>query len=723
LRFKPKHLLFSLISIVIIAIGGLAYLINGCLSEGLPSIDELENPDQSLATRVYSEDGELLKYFSTQKRVNLSIDEMPADYIRSLIATEDREFYNHWGVHIGRTVRAVSKTILNVVFGVYQKEGGSTITQQLARKLFIGQENTVCRKVREMATAIQIEQRYTKQEILEMYINTVYYGASAYGLDISAKAYFGKQPSELTMSEIAYLIGVVKGPNVFDVFKHPERALRRRNIVLSMMRDHGVISDDEFWEFSAEEIAVIQKNSKARRGGIAPHFVELIRQKFRDEKRFKKFNILSDGLSIKTTLNARIQRFALAAADSQVNYYQRLFDRKFKWNNNKKLLSTIMNEAISRDTRYRKSKGSERAMMRTTLWKNKSFTDSVKNAVTTIQCGIVVLDPKTGAVKAMVGASPKFMKENFHARHSLNHVTQIRRQPGSSVKPFVYAMAIASGLTPDSLIDCGPMTFTDPVTSQTWSPRTPNKDCDSTNLKTLSEGLRRSINSIAARLITEHTSPALVKDLMQKAGVESPLLAVPALALGAGGEIKPIELASSYSIFANNGYHVQPFYIKNVEDQYNSTIFNKNKTNMITDALDSRIANTICSMMEAVVDRGTGVRVRRILETLDKRALRDVDCAGKTGTTNGNADAWFTGFTPELICGVWVGFDDHRITFDAIGDHGQGGRVSAPIFGMILKDVYNSEELKYNKLRYDWKLGGGDTLLIGGAKAVVRTKE
>lgn len=683
-----KKFLLTLLSLLFLVISLLAlysiYIINDSIGSGkIPSLEELDNPDQSVASRVYSSDGVLLDYFFTERRVNLSIDEIPSSFINALIATEDRAFYDHWGVHISRIFKAAIKTLIG------DKEGASTITQQLARTLYLNQDYTIARKIREAYTAIKIEQRYTKQEILEMYINSVYYGNGAYGLFVASQRYFGKKPFDLTVPEIAYLVGVINRPTGYNAYINYDRALHRRNVVLYMMNEGGVISEDEFESYANEPIILSSEESENSASGIAPHYVEMIRQDLDKNPALSDYNLYNDGLTIYTSLNAKIQEIANAAVEEQLKEYQDLFDKKWSWNRNKSLERTIIKEAIQKTTAYRNASNSRREQIFKELSNNQNFVDSVKNVATTIQCGVVVLEQSTGKILAMVGASPKFMRENPHAKHSLNHVTQIRRQPGSSIKPFVYASAIRNGMRPEDEISCGPFVYIDPVTREEWRPQTGTSDCpDSSSRMTLSEGLRRSVNSVAARLITQKTTPQQVKDLLIRAGIKSPIQAYPALALGAGGEIKPIELAASYSVFSNNGFQVAPYYLTKIEDELGNTLYDKKKSNTISDALDKFTANVTAVMMEGVVNSGTAARLRNIIP-------RSISVAGKTGTTNDNADAWFTGFTPEIITCVWIGFDDQRITFDVIGRDGQGGRAAAPIFGYIIKSIYEDNALGY----------------------------
>lgn len=709
---KLYHYIIILFAISLGTFLGLRYYILNTIEQGpIPSIEELENPEQSLATRVYSQDGKLLDYYFNQKRINLTIDEIPQEFIDALIATEDRQFYRHWGLHINRIMKAIVKMIIS--FGS-DKEGGSTLTQQLARTLYLDQAPTLDRKIREAYTAIQIEKRYTKDEILEMYINQVYYGAGAYGLYTAANNYFGKKPHELDQAEIAYLVGVINMPGRFDAFRNYELGKRRRNLVLSMMADWGAISKESFYNLKEEEIELNYDNEKSSSSGIAPHYIEHIRQNFKNNESLRSYDLYKDGLTIFTTLDSKIQSYLNQAIDEHIAYYQRIFDKSWKWKYHKELEQTLVREAIIRNSKYRKASKSEKAALTRQLKGSSKFIDSVRNVATTIQCGAVVLDPKSGAVLAMVGASPKFMRENRHAKHSLNHVTQIRRQPGSSVKPFVYAASIIdSEITPEDSISCSSYTYSIPDSEDYWAPR-PGYDCDSNEQVSIRFALMKSINSVAARLITQYTSPNKVRSLLQSAGVESPLQAVPALALGAGGEIKPIELATAFCSFPNSGLRPEAFYLSKIEDQYGNLIFEKRKNTKITNVMDSQTADQVTDMMKDVVARGTAGRVRQHFKNWN------ISVAGKTGTTNDNSDAWFTGFTPELVCCIWVGFDDHRVNFDVIGMNGQGGRAAGPIFGKLMQNIYEDEELPYKQNQFDYELRAADTLNIDGAEAVRR---
>lgn len=687
-----RKLLLYLFASTLITTGLIIGLVVYTTSSGMPSLEQLENPPQSLATQIFSEDNEILDHFFVERRVNLPLKDIPKDFINALISTEDKKFYKHWGVDIDRILKATVKNVL----ARRTKEGASTITQQLARNLFLDQSVNLGRKIREAIVAIQIEQTYTKDEILEMYANTVAFGRGAYGINMAAKSYFNKKPLELTTAECAYLVGLLKAPSYYDVRSDEQRAVNRRNLVLSLMRNNNKIDEDHYLEYSEEPINIVRSRGRNNIDDIAPHFVEYIRQKVKHEEKVKNYDLYKDGLIIKTTLNSKIQRYANEAVEEHLLEYQKLFDKKYNWKKNNALLQSIINSAIIRHPLYLSAKKENREEVSQKLRNDQKFLDSIKSVATTIQVGLVVIEPTTGAVLALVGASPKFMRENPDAKYSLNHITQINRQPGSVVKPFVYAMALEKGMTPEDEISCGPFSWTNPETGEVWSPSSGTNECPDISYKmTLTDGLRKSVNSVAARLITQITSPSEVKNVLVKAGVQSKINAVPALALGAGGEFTPLELISAFSIFANEGFAVKPYFLNEVEDKQGDIIYKKNQGSQLTDILSKEVASNMTYMLEQVVNRGTAGRIRTY--------FKGVAAAGKTGTTNKNADAWFIGYTPELLCGVWTGFDDQRINFDVIGLNGQGGRVAGPIWAKLMNKIYSDKSLVFNKKTFNYQ--------------------
>lgn len=687
----PKKLLIILLS----GTGGLALLFAAIVyftvSGNLPSLEQLENPPQNKASQILSEDGEIIDHFFIERRVNVPYSQIPKNFINALITTEDRKFESHWGVDIDRILKA---TIKNILAG-HAKEGASTITQQLARNLFLDQTQTFSRKIKEAATAIQIEDTYTKEEIIEMYANTVAFGRGAYGIQVAARQYFNKKPSELSLSECAYLVGLLKAPARYDAKNNYDRAINRRNLILGMMRDAEVITESEYFEATEQAIKVSQGKKVKRELDIAPQFVESIRQNLNNESKLEEFDIYRDGLIINTTLNATVQRYANEAVEQHLKEFQNTFNKSFKWGSNQKLLASVISDAIRKNPEYRAASKDRKEEVERRLRANPKFIDSAKNTASTIQVGLVVLDPKTGAILAMVGSSPKFIDETNEYKYSLNHANQIHRQPGSAFKPFVYALALKNGLNPQSMVDCGPYSYRDPGSGAVWSPSVTDSDCLSAgSMVTLAEALRKSVNSVAARLVTQNTTASEVKALIEEAGVKSKLSAVPAIALGAGGEVSPLELTAAYTIFANQGRYVEPYYVNSIEDKSGNVIFER-KNKVMNDVIDEGLAQQMTAMMRGVVDAGTAGRIRQI--------FRGVEAAGKTGTTNDNADAWFIGYTPELLCGVWVGFDDQRINFDIIGKYGQGGRAAAPIWALMMNKIYNDPNLPYKKRSFGFQ--------------------
>lgn len=667
------------------------------ISHGLPSLEQLENPKQNFATRVYSADGKLLDHYFIEKRVWLPFDSIPKDFFNALISVEDRSFYDHWGINVSRIFKAMLK---NIAF-MDIKGGASTITQQLAKHLFFSQEQTYERKIKEAFTAIQIEKTYTKQEILEMYANTVAFGKGAYGIQVAAQVYFNKKAYELNLQECAFLVGLLQRPEKYNGSDNYELALNRRNYVLYLMEDAGYITASQRITARKEPINFTTNQERRQKSLFASHFVEMIRQDLANDEKLKDRDLYRDGLVIYTTLDSRIQDMAQNAVAEHFEEFQKTFNKGWNWNNNQKLLEEIISKAIKSSPEYTGAEAGDKASIEKSLRGNQRFIDSVKNAETTIQTGLTVMEPKTGAILAMIGGSPKFMKDNRDAKYSLNHVTQIKRQPGSSFKPFVYASALEEGLDPNAQIEAGPYSYTMP-SGEVWSPRGSSEEGGTVSL---ASALQRSINTVSARLITQHTTPQKVIDLARRVGIKSPLKAVPALSLGAGGEVSPLEMTSAYSAFVNEGIYHAPYYITKIEDQYGNVIYERKKFEIGSEAIAPKIAQTMVKFMQGTVDGGTGYKVRTF--------FKNCEAAGKTGTTNDFADAWFIGYTPQLVAGIWVGFDDKRVTFT--GGYGYAGEAAAPLWGRLMQKIYENDFLpykqkKFNFSRIDSNLVTGDSL-------------
>ncbi|MBL8000038.1 MAG: transglycosylase domain-containing protein, partial [Candidatus Kapabacteria bacterium] len=520
--FTIRNIFYGVMTLVIISV---VYIYFGIINT-LPSLAQLENPPQEYATKILDSDGNLLENFFIKRRMYVPYDSIPKPFFQALIATEDREFYNHWGVHSMRIAKAVVKNIM----ALGAKEGASTITQQLARNLYFTQEQTLTRKIKEAITAVQIEKTYTKNEILEMYANTVNFGRGAYGIQVASHVMFGKPPYRLSPSECAYLVGVLKAPSKYDAKENYSKAIVRRNTVLALMEEVGFVTNPQRKRYSEEPIKLNDGSKIFQGSGIAPHFIEMIRKKLSKDERLSKYDIYKDGLTIYTTLNSQIQRYANESVETQLRSFQKEFDGAWSWSGKQQLLNAILERSAKESSQYLAAEDDEsKSDIVKKLIRTPAFIDSVKRAVTTIQTAVCMVEPATGAILAMVGASPLSMERNPSARYSLNHCTETTRQPGSAFKPFVYASAmVESNLTPWSSVESGSFSYA-LGNGKTWSPHGSSRTGGAMSLES---ALQFSINTVAARLITQYTKPTRVVSLAKRMGITTPMDAFPALALG-----------------------------------------------------------------------------------------------------------------------------------------------------------------------------------------------
>jgi penicillin-binding protein 1A len=643
------------------------------LLSGLPSLEQLENPKPDLASRVMSLDGEVLDQFYIKNRTRVTRGQIPQALIKAVIATEDKDFYHHWGVDLGRIARAMVKDAI----ALRLREGASTITQQLARNLYElkGTRESVfekiTRKIREAITAVQIERTYTKDEILEMYFNVTYFGRSAYGVATAAQIYFDKAPKDLDLSECALLVGMVRGPAYYDPFNHPERAYARRDLVLKQMLKEEFISERQYEAAKGERLHLASLQGPA---GLAPHFVEYIRQKLSHDPNLQSRDLYRDGLTIYTTLDSRMQRYANRAVEEHLAEYQEKFKKQWNWSQHADVLEKALDKAIHSSELYEQAAtAQDKKRVYQELMNRKSFVDSVQKAEETIEVGFVVIDARIGEIRAMVGGS------DFKTfKYGLNHVTQITRQPGSAFKPFVYTVAIDNGYPPSFELLNQPVTIM-MADGKRWTPR--NAEGEFGGKLTLREGLKYSVNLISVRLVTQEISP--VRQVIQYAhrmGIKSPLPPYESLAMGTA-EVSPLDMTAAFGVFANEGVYVEPMSILRIEDKDGNVL--EENFPVKKEVLSKETAFIMTSMMEGVVDGGTGIHVRDYFH---------LPAAGKTGTTQEFADAWFVGFTPELTAGVWVGFDDKQVHFT--NWDGQGGRAAAPIWGRFMKYVYEDPRIE-----------------------------
>lgn len=642
---------------------------------GLPSLEELENPKPQLASKVFSADGELLGQYFIENRIEIHFDKLPDYLIKALIATEDRKFYSHWGVDVTRFIKAMVKN----VFSMSLSEGASTITQQLARNLYelkLTRETKLdkaIRKIREWITAIQIEKNFTKNEIIELYFNVSYFGKSAYGIEAASRVYFGKSASELTLPESALFIALLKSPRDFDPVNRYDNALQRRNLVMYNMVQTGFLDEAEYEKLKQEPIVLASEKPSVMKS-IAPYFMEYVRLQMSDLADKYGYDLYRDGLNIYTSVDSRMQKIANEAAAKHVSDYQKLFEKNWSWNKNKELLSTLIDEAIRKTRDYRSEESKEkRAEIYNRLKKDEAFIDSVKFVATRIEVGFVVIDPFTGEIKAMVGGT------NQDFGRGLNHVSGIRRQPGSSFKPIIYATAMENGYYPAYTI------LNQKFDYNGWSPS--NSDDEYTGYETMRYALAKSLNVITGRMtISEIAPPKQVVKIAQRMGITSKIDPFPAIALGTS-EVTPLEMTSAFGTYVNKGVHVEPISILKIEDK-NGILIDQFVPEYVQ-AISPQTATIMVSMMEDVVNYGTGAGVRKYYQ---------YPAAGKTGTTQNFSDAWFVGYTPEMVAGTWVGFDDHRVKFTDW--YGQGARAALPIWSMFMEGTYKELKIPVGYFEY-----------------------
>lgn len=666
-KYRTRIIVFG---ILFLGGGWLFYEVN----KGLPTLDQLENPKPEVATRIISADGEPIDQFYIKNRTTVKLREVPKALIEGLIATEDRNFFDHWGFDVWRTMKAAWIDVITLS----PKQGASTITQQLARNLYLSQEKTPLRKIREAISAVQIERSHTKNEILEMYLNVCYMGRGAYGVSVASQVYFGKDVSKLTPAQCAFLVGILKGPENYDPEDNYDKAIARRNTVIESMVDAGVLDESKSIKMKQEPIKVQRQKGYQ---GIAPHFTEMVRQELAKKPELAGYDLYRDGLVVYTTLNADLQRAANKAVDEHISYAQvNYVDKPWDWATRKELLDSLVAQSIRRQVEYKTADSDEEKLqIFKRLRADPKYVDSIKKAGLRLQAGFICLDPKTGAMLAMVGSS------NYReVRYGLNRVTQSIRQPGSAFKPFVYASCFEKGYTPESSVSNEPIEMQDG--DKIWRPR--NSSGNVGGAMPIRSAVQWSVNLCAIHALMDLTTPRDVVALSKKMGIKSNLTATPSMALGTS-EVTPLEITSAYSVFANDGIRATPYSILRVEDRNGKVIYRAKPE--FEYVFDPKIAQMMTTCLKAVVDAGTASSIRQWFS---------YPAAGKTGTTQSYADAWFVGYTPQYAAGVWVGFDDKRITFTSA--NGQGGRAAAPIWGRFMKYAYQAVKPKLTYFNTDY---------------------
>ncbi|MDP5239649.1 transglycosylase domain-containing protein [Uliginosibacterium sp. 31-16] len=623
-----------------------------------PGISDIRKARDESPTRVLTLDGKELATFKRGNRDWVALDAISPRVIDALIATEDKRFYTHHGIDFYRLGGAVLATLQG------DTQGGSTITQQLARNLFpedIGRRQNLNRKLKEAITALKIEALYSKRQILETYLNTVPFLYNAYGIDMAARTYFGKPARELDLLESATLIGMLKGTAYYNPVQNPERARERRNLVLSLMAQQDKLSAARY-EALAKRPLKLDFERQSVEPGEAPHFTAQLKRWLIDWADQNDYDIYTDGLVVVTTLDSRLQKYATRAVEQRGRQLQGIANGAWagQWHAGNHLVEALIRESKEFSEAVQAGEAPEAAMKR--LTRDATFLRQLREDKTRVQAGFLAIDPRDGAVRAWVGSRD-------YTDDAWDHVHQARRQPGSTFKPFVYGAAFAQGMKPDDTFPDAPVEI--PLGgNEVWRPD--DGEPPTNEPMTLATALALSRNRITAQVM-QQVGPVRVARLARAMGVrESKLDEVPSLALGTS-PVTLYEMVSAYATIADEGRYRAPYMVARIENRKGEVLaeFQPNEPER---ALAAAPLDTLLDAMRGVVQRGTGAGIRAW-------GVKG-DLAAKTGTTQGNTDGWFILMHPQLIGGAWVGFNDARITLRS--DYwGQGAHSALPIVGDV----------------------------------------
>ena len=703
---------------------GIGILFGGAALEWygpMPDLQQLENPRTNLATQIISSDGVILgKYYLDDNRTPITYDELPQNMVQALIATEDERFYDHAGIDWKGTLRA---------FAYLGKRGGaSTITQQLARQIFVGVRSrnklkAVLQKAQEWVIAVQLEQRYTKNEILSLYLNKYDFGYQADGVRSAAKIFFNKTPQRLSIEESATLVGMLKNSSLYNPIRRPERVKERRNIVFQQMVRNELITEKEKDSLSQLPIRITY-TPESHREGLATYFRAYLKA-FMDNWIAKnpkpdgtKHSLYRDGLRIFTTIDSRMQAMGESAVEAHMKNLQKEFFRQNSKRANPTApfldlrsgeIDTLMERTAYRTERWRKMKLAgieeseilasfyEKVPMRVFSWQGERDTimtpmDSIRYYKHFLRASLMSMEPQSGHVKTWVGG--------FNYKHfQYDQVKQGRRQIGSTFKPFLYATAIDQlklspcDSLPDALYCIEPMKHGN---MDAWCPKNSGDKYGRT--RTLKNALANSVNTVSARIM-DLVGPRPVINLARKMGITSNLPAVPSIALGTP-DISLFEMVGAYSTFANQGIYVKPVVITRIEDKNGRALFEVVPETQ--DVLSEEAAYVTVNLLQGVTKAGSGARLRHAgLEKTNYVYEKVITgypyvfenpIAGKTGTTQNQSDGWFMGMVPNLATGVWVGGEDRAVHFKDIA-FGQGATMALPIWAVYMKQLYEDPNL------------------------------
>jgi len=681
----------------------------------LPTFEELENPENNLATQVISIDNETIGSYFKENRSPIKYKDLPENLINALISTEDVRFYEHSGIDIRGTIRA---------FAFLGKKGGaSTITQQLAKQLFHGEGSKnlpqrIIQKFKEYVISVRLERQYTKQEIITMYFNKYDFLNQGVGIRSASRIYFGVEPKDLTQEQAAMLVGMLKNSSLYNPLRREELVQHRRNVVISQMHKYDFITEKV--KDSLQKLPLhLDVHKEDTSFGVATYFREYLRGflkgwvKENPKPNGNDYDIFRDGLKVYVTLDSRMQKYAEEAMREHISNLQRVFFMQQKLNRTapfyeltKKEIKQTIESAMKRSNRWKrmeKAGVSEKKIrasfetkteMKIFSWKGDIDTimspiDSIRYYKHFMHAGLLSVEPQTGHVKAWVGG--------INYKHfQYDHVKQGARQVGSTFKPFVYATAINQlQLSPCYELPNTPYTIPKEKYGmpEDWTPK--NSSGKYGGMKTLKNALANSTNVVTAQLI-DMATPKNVVRLAQNLGITNEIPEVPSIALGSV-DLTLYEMVGAYSSFANKGMYVEPMMILRIEDK-NGTILS-DFTPKTKEVLSEESAYTILSLLEGVTTAGSGQRLRSSAGVYPDSIVSGYPykfknpIAGKTGTTQNQSDGWFMGIVPNLTTGVWVGADDRATHFVDIG-RGQGASMALPIWGLYMKKCYADKTLK-----------------------------
>ncbi|MBM3325029.1 MAG: hypothetical protein FJY66_05115, partial [Calditrichaeota bacterium] len=540
---KRFPILLFLLGLGILLLGG-GFGFYRYLASGMPSLEELENYNPKLSTRILDRNGVVIKELYTQRRLYVPLSEISPYVAKAILAIEDHKFYHHWGIRPDALAGVLLKDILLLRF---HPRGASTITQQLARTLYFSRERTIARKLREQLTAIEIERHYSKDEILEMYLTQSYFGHGAYGVGAAARTFFSTSASELTLRQAALIAGLPRSPSGYDPLRNPEKALTRRNVVLQRMEKLGYITAEQYEEARQADLGLVIREVEEEGEGIAPYFTENVRQILVQRVEALGIDPYHDGLTVETTLDARLQACAERAVNERMPVLQEEVNKAHRRSELYALLRRLYPKATSAKLR--------------SLASDKALVDSLLQAELEVQVAFVALDPATGGILAMIGG------RDFE-RTKFNRATQAVRQPGSAFKPILYATVVDKGLPLSTHVSNDEIVIRLP-NGDIWAPK--NYDGSSGGMLSLRDGLKKSLNLVSVRLMRDHTTPPEVVAMAHRLGISTRLDPVDALALGSSGVI-PLQIVSAFGVFQAHGVRAQPMYLTRILDEFGQVV-------------------------------------------------------------------------------------------------------------------------------------------------------